>query len=105
VVVPGVDAVIFSAECPALRCPFSEDLKGALGYDPQDRLQPLLLHKTVFPPSPFPPNLAFVGMYRGSRTLGAMEASKQVGSCLGILPLLSLRPPRLPCAKALSPRT
>lgn len=35
-----------------------------LSVDPKDRLQPLLLHKTVWPDASLP-NLAFAGMYRG----------------------------------------
>lgn len=69
VTLSGFDAIIlctgFGPSLPFL----SEELKRALGYDPTDRLQPLLLHKATFPPSPSPspspPNLAFVGMYRG----------------------------------------
>lgn len=43
-----------------------------IGYDPTDRLSPLLLYKGVFPPPGGLPGLAFVGMYRGPY-FGVME--------------------------------
>jgi len=58
-----VDALVFATgyECSV---PFLDDdqLK-ILNYKPEDHLQPVLLHKTVFHPNL--PNMAFVGMYRG----------------------------------------
>lgn len=57
------DAVIYctgyQTELPFL----SEEIKASIGFDPEDQLQPLLMHQTVFHPEL--PHLAFVGMYRG----------------------------------------
>ncbi len=50
---------------------FDNDILKTLGYQEEDQFQPLLLHKTVFPP-PSLPNLAFVGLYRGP-FVGAVE--------------------------------
>lgn len=57
------DAAIF---CTGFQTdlPFLDrETKDMIGYEPQDQLQPLLLHKTVFHPRL--PGMAFVGMYRG----------------------------------------
>lgn len=57
------DAVIFctgyQTELPFL----SQENQDLIEFDPQDQLQPLLMHKTVFHPDL--PQAAFVGMYRG----------------------------------------
>ena len=43
---------------------FEHDILNAIGYQPQDHVQPLLLHKTVFCPDL--QNLGFVGCYKGT---------------------------------------
>eukprot|EP00358_Blepharisma_japonicum_P005221 CAMPEP_0202943226 /NCGR_PEP_ID=MMETSP1395-20130829/3592_1 /ASSEMBLY_ACC=CAM_ASM_000871 /TAXON_ID=5961 /ORGANISM="Blepharisma japonicum, Strain Stock R1072" /LENGTH=189 /DNA_ID=CAMNT_0049640413 /DNA_START=867 /DNA_END=1433 /DNA_ORIENTATION=- len=41
----------------------ADDVKSAIGYDPQNLLQPVLLHKATF--STYDNTIAFAGMYRG----------------------------------------
>ena len=48
---------------PTLPC-FDQETLNSLGYKPDDPFVPVLLHKTVFPPSSLA-GLAFVGFYRG----------------------------------------
>jgi dimethylaniline monooxygenase (N-oxide forming) len=56
---------------------FGQEILKELEYDADDTLQPLLLHKTVFPRNL--PNMAFVGLYRGPY-FGVMELQAQWAS-------------------------
>src|SRR2546427_12971141 len=49
---------------------FSDKRRELLDFSPEDRLQPVLLHKCTFHPDM--PSLAFVGVYRGP-FFGVME--------------------------------
>ncbi len=64
------DAIICCTGYQAALLFFREDVLKELEFKPEDKLQPLLLHKTVFPKNL--PGLAFVGMYRGPY-FGVME--------------------------------
>jgi len=58
------DALVFCTGYQTILPFFDQDVLNLLGFRAEDQLQPLLLHKTVFPPSDLP-GLAFVGLYRG----------------------------------------
>jgi dimethylaniline monooxygenase (N-oxide forming) len=65
-----IDSIIY---CTGYRTElpfFNHEILKALEFLPEDKFQPLLLHKTVFPKNLS--GLAFVGMYRGP-FFGAME--------------------------------
>lgn len=66
----NVDAMIFCTGYRADLPFFSSEILDQLGFQPDDELQPLLLHKTVFPKNLF--GMAFVGLYRGPY-FGVME--------------------------------
>eukprot|EP01132_Coremiostelium_polycephalum_P000260 gene260-343_t len=61
-----------------------------LAFAPQDRLQPVLLHKHVFHPKL--PNMAFVGIHRGAHW-GIMELQARWANMVfsGILPSISVK--------------
>lgn len=67
----NADALIFCTGYRTVLPFFDKKILEILGYQPDDSLQPLLLHKAVFPP-PSLSNLAFVGLYRGP-FLGVIE--------------------------------
>lgn len=56
------DSIIFSTGYETVLPFFSQDILDALSFQPQDRFQPLLLHKATWS---ILPNLAFVGMNLG----------------------------------------
>lgn len=71
------DALVFCTGYRAHLPFFNTDACNALEFDPDDPLQPLLLHKTIFHPQ-FP-NMAFVGMYRGPY-FGIMELQARIAT-------------------------
>lgn len=66
----NLDAIVFCTGYQAAFPFFDDKIKQVLGFQPDDQLQPLILHKTVFHPDL--PNMAFVGMNRGPY-FGTME--------------------------------
>lgn len=61
--VQKTDALVFCTGYRTTLPFFDADILEKLGYQPDDPLQPLLLHKTVFPRNL--EGLTFIGMYRG----------------------------------------
>ncbi|MEN2991824.1 NAD(P)-binding domain-containing protein [Tistrella sp. BH-R2-4] len=59
---PVDDVIYATGYAPRLEM-LPADVRAAVGYDPDDRLQPVLLAQSVFPDGI--PGMAFVGMYRG----------------------------------------
>lgn len=66
---PVDDVIYATGYAPRLEM-LPADIRAAVGYDPDDRLQPVLLAQSVFPDGI--PGMAFVGMYRGPY-FGVME--------------------------------
>lgn len=69
--VKEVDTLIFCTGYQVDLSFFDQDILDLLEFQPEDKLQPLLLHKTVFPQNALS-KIAFVGMYRGP-FFGIME--------------------------------
>eukprot|EP00051_Salpingoeca_urceolata_P019195 m.277108 g.277108 ORF g.277108 m.277108 type:complete len:667 (+) comp19371_c1_seq2:158-2158(+) len=85
----NIDAVIVATGFETRLDYFGPAVSAGLGFVPEDQLQPLLLHETVFP-GPDVRNLAFVGMYRGPYfAVIELQARWAMGVWSGRLPMPS----------------